>query len=163
VKIYTTPRKLLRSLQSSYDFDSARNEERSIAKLNSSSSPSEESNELEESSEEMQSQLSDSKIEEAKYDNETIDAQSADDTTQILSNEDKSVLCTPEVEDASCKASSEGECKEQDICVTRSMGKSRKYKAVFSFLLSIVMIVLAIIAVLIRIESYDDYVGLVPT
>lgn len=111
----------------------------------------------------MQSQLSDSKIEEGNYENETLDAQSADDTTQILSNEDKSVLCTPEVEDASCKASSEGECKEQDIYVTRSMGKSRKYKAVFSFLLSIFMIVLAIIAVLIRIESYDDYVGLVPT
>ncbi|XP_006662998.1 protein SINE1-like [Oryza brachyantha] len=161
VKVYTTPRKLLRSLQSSYDFDSARNEEQSIVKLNSLSSPSGEYKEIDESSEEMQSQLSDSKIEEGNDENETIDAQSADD--MALSNEGKSVLYTADAEDTSCKASSEGEHNEQDVCVTRSTGKTKKYKAILSFLLSMIMIFLAIVAVLIRIESYDDYVGLVPT
>uniref|UniRef100_A0A0D9XTI9 TORTIFOLIA1/SINE1-2 N-terminal domain-containing protein n=1 Tax=Leersia perrieri TaxID=77586 RepID=A0A0D9XTI9_9ORYZ len=164
VKLYTTPRKLLRSLQNSYDFDSARNEEQSIAKLNSLSSPSEEYKELDESSEENQSHLSDSKIEEGKDENETIDAQSADDMTPIFFNQDNPVLCTAEVEDTSCKASSEGKCQEEDVLVTRSRGKTRTYKkAVFSFLLSMIMIVLAIVVILIRIENYDDYDGLVPT
>ncbi|KAL5204093.1 hypothetical protein ABZP36_008964 [Zizania latifolia] len=163
VKLYTTPRKLLRSLQSSYDFDSARNEGQSIAKLNSSSSPAQEHKELEESLEEMLSQHSDSKNEEAEDENNTIDVQSGNGMAHILSNEDNSGFCTAEVEDASCKASSEDECKEQDVCVTRSSVKTRRYKAAFSFLLSVIMIVLATIAVLIRMESYEEYVGLVPT
>ncbi|KAG8090045.1 hypothetical protein GUJ93_ZPchr0011g27888 [Zizania palustris] len=150
VKLYTTPRKLLRSLQSSYDFDSARNEGQSIAKLNSSASLAEEHKELEESPEEMQSQHSDSKIEEG------------DGMTPTLSSEDNPAFCTGQVEDTSCQAAScEDECKEQ---VTRSsVKKSRKYKAAFSLLLSMITIVLAAMAVLIRMESYEEYVGLVPT
>lgn len=169
VKIYTTPRKLLRSLQSSYDFDSTRHEEQSIAKLNSSSSSSsssssdQEHKELVESSEDMQSQQSDNKAEEGKEETGISYVPSANGSTEIVSNENKSGLSTIEVENTSCKASSEVDCEEQDVCVRSSRGNTRKYKAIFSVLLSMIVVFIAIIAVLIRIDSCEEYVGLVPT
>ncbi|XP_047087220.1 protein SINE1-like [Lolium rigidum] len=172
VKIYTTPRKLLRSLQSSYDFDSARHEEQSIAKLNcsssSSSSPSDvEHNELVESSEDIQSEHSESKSEERNNEIEIAARPSANTGTKIVCNEDKPGFSSSEVENISCKESSEAELSsehiEQDVCVTRSRGKARKYKTIFSLLLSLTIIIISMIALLIRIESCEDYIGLVPT
>ena len=68
-----------------------------------------------------------------------------------------------EADNTSCKASPEIERKENDVCITSSRGKTRTYRTKFTFLLSMIVIVLAVIAVLIRIDSYDDSVGLVPT
>ncbi|XP_037452701.1 protein SINE1-like [Triticum dicoccoides] len=176
VKLYTTPRKLLRSLQSSYDFDSDRHKEKSIMKLNctslssssssSSSSPpsDQEHKELTESSEDMQSEHSESKTEEGNKETETAaDRPSAKGTMEIICNEDKSGLSSTEVENTTCEESSEVEFKELDVCVKRSRGKTSKYKTAFSCLLGIIIFIVAIIAVLIRIDSAEDYVGLVPT
>ncbi|XP_044951160.1 protein SINE1-like [Hordeum vulgare subsp. vulgare] len=175
VKLYT-PRKLLRSLQSSYDFDSDRLKENSIMKLNCSSSlssssssspPSEqEHKELTESSEDMQSEHSESKTEEGSKETETAadsDRPSANGTMEIVCREDKSGFSNAEVVNTSCEESSEVEFKELDVCVKRSRGKTMKYKTMFGCLLSMIVIIVAIIAVLIRIESGEDYVGLVPT
>uniref|UniRef100_A0ACD5ZPK2 Uncharacterized protein n=1 Tax=Avena sativa TaxID=4498 RepID=A0ACD5ZPK2_AVESA len=168
VKVYTTPRKLLRSLQSSYDFDSVRHEEQSVAKLNcsssSSSSPSDvEHNELVETSEDIQSEHSESKTEEGNNEAVIANRPSANAGTEIICNEDKPGLSSSEVENIPCKESSEVEHMEQDVCVTRSRGKTRKYKTVFSLLLSSVVIIVGMIALLIRLESCEDYIGLVPT
>ncbi|XP_062197120.1 protein SINE1-like [Phragmites australis] len=159
VKVYTTPRKLLRLLQSSYDSDSAKHSS------SSSSSSDQQHKELVESSEETQSLHSDSKAEEMKDENETVDAQSGNGRPETLSNEDKSGFSTTEVENTTCMSSPEIEYKENDACVVNSRGKSktRKYRAKLRFLLSLIVIVLVVIAVLIRIDSYDDSVCLVPT
>ncbi|TKW01331.1 hypothetical protein SEVIR_8G172700v4 [Setaria viridis] len=162
VKIYSTPRKLLRSLQSSYDSDSGSRDGQSTAKHSSLSSSDQE---LEESSEEVPSLDLDNKAEEMKDENETIDMQqNSNGRTETLPNEDKSGLSATEAENTSCNASPETECKENDVCITSSRKmKARKYRTKFTFLLSMIVIVLAVIAVLIRIDSYDDSVGLVPT
>ncbi|KAL6842834.1 hypothetical protein ACP4OV_027147 [Aristida adscensionis] len=163
VKIYTTPRKLLRLLQNSYDSDSASNEGQSIMKDNSSPPSGQEHEELAESSEGGQS-LHYSKGEEMKdeHEHQTVDTQSGNDRTGILSSEDKSGSSATEADNTSFKESPEVEC-EENICVTSCTGKSRKYRAKFSVLLSFIVIVLAVIVVLIRIDSYDDSEGLVPT
>uniref|UniRef100_A0ACD5WW88 Uncharacterized protein n=1 Tax=Avena sativa TaxID=4498 RepID=A0ACD5WW88_AVESA len=164
VKVYATPRKLLRSLQSSYDFDSACHEEQSVAKLNCSSSPSDvEHNELVESSEDIQSEHSESKTEEGNNEAGIADRPSASAGTEIICNEDKPGFSSSEVENIPCKESSEVEHVEQDVCVTRSRGKTRKYKTVFSLLFSSVIIIVGMIALVIRLESCEDYNGLVPT
>ncbi|XP_062181852.1 protein SINE1-like [Phragmites australis] len=163
VKIYTTPRKLLLSLQSSYDSDSASYEEYSMAKHSSSPSPDRQRKELLESSEEMLSLHSYSNAEERKDKNETVDTQSGNGRTETLSNEGKSGLSTTEVENSSCKASSEVDCKENNVCVTSSRGKARKYRPKFTILLSLIVIVVAVFVALIRIDCYDDSEGLVPT
>ncbi|KAL6654850.1 hypothetical protein ACP70R_008315 [Stipagrostis hirtigluma subsp. patula] len=179
VKIYTTPRKLLRLLQSSYDSDSGSSEGQSVAKHSSSSLSDQEHKELVESSEQMHSlHSSDCKAEEMKDENGTIDMQSGDSRTEMLSNEDKSEFSTPEVKNTTCKGSPEVECiesnacvtstpevecKESNVCVTSSRGKAKKYRAKFTVLLSFIVIFLTVIAVLIQIDSYDDSVGLVPT
>ncbi|OEL13338.1 hypothetical protein BAE44_0025643 [Dichanthelium oligosanthes] len=176
VKIYSTPRKLLRSLQSSYDSDSASHDGQSTAKHSSSSSSDQE---LVVSSEEMKDEMVnemmenppqsaaslhlDNKVEEMKDENETTDMQNSNSSTETLSNEDKSGLSATEAENTSCKAPPEIECKENDVCITGSKVKTRKYRVKFTFLLSMIVIVLAVIAVFIRIDSYDDSVGLVPT
>lgn len=107
----------------------------------------------------------DNKAEEMKDENETIDMQqNSNGRMETLPNEDKSGLSATEAENTSCKASPETECKENDVCITSSRKmKARKYRTKFTFLLSMIVIVLAVIAVLIRIDSYDDSVGLVPT
>jgi hypothetical protein len=100
-----------------------------------------------------------------KDENGTIDLQagSTRTATEAFSNEDNSGSSSMEVDNLSCKASPEVECKQSDVCVTGSRGKIRKLRANLTFLLSMIMVVLAIIAVLIRIDSYDDFEGLVPT
>ncbi|XP_066335795.1 protein SINE1-like [Miscanthus floridulus] len=153
VKIYSTPRKLLRLLQSSYDSDSASIVGQSTAKLSGLSSPDQEHEELVISSEQMQSLHSDSKA----------DMQNSNDRTETLSNADESGLSTTEAENTSSKASPEIELKEDDVCITSSIVKTRKYRTKFTFVLSMIVIVLAIITMFIRIESYDDSVYLVPT
>jgi hypothetical protein len=118
-----------------------------------------------ESSEEVPSQDLDNTAEEMKDDSETINMQqNSDGRTGALPNEDKSGLSATEAENTSCKATPETECKENDVCITsiRKM-KDRKYRAKFTFFLSMIVMVLAVIAALIRIDSYDDSVGLVPT
>ncbi|CAD6344176.1 unnamed protein product [Miscanthus lutarioriparius] len=163
VKIYSTPRKLLRLLQSSYDSDSASIVGQSTAKLSGLSSPDQEHEELVISSEQMQSLHSDSKADEMKDENETIDMQNSNDRTETLSNADESGLSTTEAENTSSKASPEIELKEDDVCITSSIVKTRKYRTKFTFVLSMIVIVLAIITMFIRIENYDDSVYLVPT
>ncbi|VAI44350.1 unnamed protein product [Triticum turgidum subsp. durum] len=150
-------------------------QEKSIMKLNCSSSSSssssssppsdQEHKELTESSEDMQSEHSESKTEEGDKEIETaVVRPRANGTTEIVCNEDKSGLSSTEVADTTREESSEVEFKELDVCVKRSSGKTRKYKTIFGCLLSMIMTVVAIIAVLIRIEdSSEDYVGLVPT
>lgn len=98
-----------------------------------------------------------------KDENETIIMQNNNSKTETLSEEDKSGLSTTETENISCKESPKIELKENEVCVASSRGKTRKYRVKFTFLLSIIVIVLAVIAVLIRIDNYDDSVGLVPT
>ena len=97
--------------------------------------------------------------------NETIDMQNSNDRTETLSNADESGLSTTEAENTSSKASPEIELKEDDVCITSSIVKTRKYRTKFTFVLSMIMImiVLAIITMFIRIENYDDSVYLVPT
>jgi hypothetical protein len=163
VKIYTTPRKLLRLLQSSYDSDSASNVGQSTAKLSGLSSPDQEHKELVISSEQMQSLHSDSKADEMKDENETIDLQNSNDRTETLSNADESGHSTTEAENTSSKASPEIELKEDDVYITSCIGKMRKYRTKFTFVLSMIVLVLAIISMFIRIENYDDSVYLVPT
>jgi hypothetical protein len=163
VKIYSTPRKLLRLLQSSYDSDSASNVGQSTAKLSGLSPPDQEHKGLVISSEQMQSLHSDSKADEMKDENETIDMQNSNDRTETLSSVDESGLSTTEAQNTSSKASPEIEHKEDDVCITSSVGKTRKYRAKFTFALSMIVIVLAIITMFIRIENYDDSVYLVPT
>ncbi|CAD6256595.1 unnamed protein product [Miscanthus lutarioriparius] len=163
VKIYSTPRKLLRLLQSSYDSDSASIVGQSTAKLSGLSSPDQEHEELVISSEQMQSLHSDSKADEMNDENETIDMQNSNDRTETLSNADESGLSTTEAENTSSKASPEIELKEDDVCITSSIVKTRKYRTKFTFVLSMIVIVLAIITMFIRIENYDDSVYLVPT
>jgi hypothetical protein len=111
------------------------------------------------------SQDLDNKAEEIKDDNETIDMQqNSNGGTETLPNEDKSGLSATEAENTACKATPETECKENGVCITRSRKmKDRKYRVKFTFLLSMIVMVLAMIAALIRIDSYDDSVGLVPT
>ncbi|VAI55944.1 unnamed protein product [Triticum turgidum subsp. durum] len=151
-------------------------QEKSIMKLNctslssssssSSSSPpsDQEHKELTESSEDMQSEHSESKTEEGNKETETAaDRPSAKGTMEIICNEDKSGLSSTEVENTTCEESSEVEFKELGVCVKRSRGKTSKYKTAFSCLLGIIIFIVAIIAVLIRIDSAEDYVGLVPT
>jgi hypothetical protein len=98
-----------------------------------------------------------------KDETETIDMQNSNGRTETLSNEDESGLSAIEAENTSCKAAPEIERKENDVCITSSRRKTRTYRTKFTFLLSMIVIVLAVIAVLIRIDSYDDSVGLVPT
>jgi hypothetical protein len=160
VKLYSTPRKLLRSLQCSYDSDSASHDGQSIAKHSSSSSSDEE---LAETSQEVPSLHLDNKAVEMKDENETIAMQNSNGRIETLSNKDESGLSAIEAENTSCKASPEIERKEVDVCITGSRGKTRPYRTKFTFLLSMIVVVLAVIAVLIRIDSYDDSVGLVPT
>jgi hypothetical protein len=156
VKFYTTPRKLLRSLQNSYNSDSSSHGEQSTANHSSSSSLDQQHKELEESSDERHSLHSASKAEE-KDENGTIDLQAGNTRT------DNSGSSSAEVDNLSCKASLEVECKQSGVCVTGSRGKIRKHRAKLTFLLSLLVVVLAIIAALIRIDSYDDFEGLVPT
>ncbi|TVU24977.1 hypothetical protein EJB05_27450 [Eragrostis curvula] len=165
VKVYTTPRKLLRSLQNSHNSDSSSHGEHSTANCSRSSSPDLQQMELVESSEEMQQPLhSDRKAEEKKDEDGSVDLQSssARTATETLSNEDKFTFSSTEI-DKTCKASLEVQCKETDVCVASSRGKVRKYRAKLTFLLSMIVIVLAIIVALIRIDSYDESEGLVPT
>ncbi|KAG0530357.1 hypothetical protein BDA96_05G179000 [Sorghum bicolor] len=163
VKIYTTPRKLFRLLQSSYDSDSASDVGQSTAKPSGLWSPDQEHKELGMSSEQIQSLHSDSKADEMKDENETIDTQNSNHRTETLSSADESGLSTNEAENISTKASPEIELKEDDVCITSSIGNTRKYRAKFIFVLSFIVIVLAIITMFIRIENYDDSVYLVPT
>ncbi|CAO2142116.1 unnamed protein product [Urochloa humidicola] len=160
VKMYSTPRRLLRSLQNSYDSDSTNHEGQSTSKHSRSSSSDQE---LVESSEEVPSVHLDNKAEEIKDENETIDVQDNNGSTETLSNEDKSGLSATEAVNTSCQASPEIECKESDVCITSSRVKTRKYRVKFTFLLSMIVVILAVLTVLIRIDSYDDSVGLVPT
>jgi cobalamin biosynthesis Mg chelatase CobN len=164
VKIYTTPRNLLRSLQNSYNSDSSSHGEQSTANHSSSSSPDQQHKELGESSYEMHSQHSASKAEE-KDENGTIDLQAGGTrtATEAFPDEDNSGSSSAEVDNLSCKASLEVECKQSGVCVTGSRGNTRKHRAKLTFLLSLIVVVLAIIAALIRIDSYDDFEGLVPT
>ena len=122
-----------------------------------------EQNELVESSEDIQSEHSDSKTEEENSETEIADRPSANAVTEIVHSEDKPGLSSSEVENISCKESSEVEHIEQDLCVTRSRGKTRKYKTIFRLLLSVIIITIAMIALLIRLESCEEYIGLVPT
>lgn len=163
VKIYSTPRKLLRLLQSSYDSDSASNIGQSTAKLRGLSSPDQEHKGLVISSEQMQSLHSDNKGDEMKDENETIYMQNSKGRTQTLSNADASVLSTTEAENTSIKTSPEIELNGDDVCITSSIGKTRKYRAKFTLFLSVIVIFLAIITMLIRIENDDDSAYLVPT
>ncbi|KAJ1275935.1 hypothetical protein BS78_05G174600 [Paspalum vaginatum] len=156
VEVYSTPRKLLRLLQSSYDSDSGSSEGQSSANDSGSASSTLGS------SEEMQSLQADSNAEGMKDENESVDLKN-NGGTATLSNEDKSELLDTEAEKTFCKAAPESECKENDICITTCRGKIRKFRAKFIFLLSMIAIVLAVINVLIRIDSYDDSVYLVPT
>jgi hypothetical protein len=123
-----------------------------------------EHNELVESSEDIQSEHSESKTEEGANEIEIAARPSAN---TIVYNEDKPGFSSSEVENISCKESSEAELSvehiEQVVCVTRSRGKARKYKTIFSLLLSFITIIISMIALLIRIESCEDYIGLVPT
>jgi hypothetical protein len=163
VKIYSTPRKLLWSLQNSYNSDSSSHGEQLTANHSSSSSPDQQHREQGEPSDEMHSPHSDRMAKE-KDENGTIDLQagSTRTATEAFSNEDNSGSSSMEVDNLSCKASPEVECKQSDVCVTGSRG-IRKLRANLTFLLSMIMVVLAIIAVLIRIDSYDDFEDLVPT
>ncbi|CAL4987270.1 unnamed protein product [Urochloa decumbens] len=160
VKMYSTPRRLLRSLQNSYDSDSTSQDGRSTTKHSRSSSSDQE---LVESSEDVPCLHLDNKAEETKDENETIDVQDNNGRTETLSNEDKSGQSATEAENTSCKASPETECKENDVCITSSRVKTRKYRVKFTFLLSMIVVFLAVIAMLVRIDGYDDSVGLVPT
>lgn len=110
----------------------------------------------------MQSLQSNSKADEVKDENQM---QNSNGGTETLSNGDKSELSTTEAENTSTKASPEIEHKEDDVCVTSSIGKTRKYRTKFTIVLSLIVIVLAIITMLIRIDNYDydDSVYLVPT
>lgn len=157
MKVYSTPRKLLRLLQSSYDADSASNEGQFTAKHSGILSPEQEHKELVTSSEPMQSLQSDSKADENNGENDTIDTQNSKE------DDDTSGLSTTEAENTSCNSSPEIELKEDDVCITGSIGKTRKYRSKFTFVLSMIVIVLAIIAMLIRLDNYDDSVYLVPT
>jgi hypothetical protein len=125
-----------------------------MANHSSSSSPDQQHRELGEPSDELHSLHSDSKAEE-KDENGTIDLHAGITRTATESS--------TEVDNLSCKASPEVECKQSDVCVTSSRGKIRKHGAKLTFLLSMIVVVLTIIAVLIRIDSYDDFEGLVPT
>nr|CAB3491850.1 unnamed protein product [Digitaria exilis] len=186
VKIYSTPRRLLRSLQSSYDSDSGSGDGQSTAKHSSSSTSDQElvesseevpsDQELVESSEEVPSLHLDKKVEEMKDENEAIDMQNNSSRTETmsdmennksrtetLSDEVKSGLSAADTENISCKESPKIELKENEVCVASSRGKTRKYRVKFTFLVSIIVIILAVIAMLIRIDNCDDSVGLVPT
>ncbi|CAN6372545.1 unnamed protein product [Urochloa humidicola] len=163
VKMYTTPRRLLRSLQNSYDSDSTSHDGQSTTKHSRSPSSDQEVVEL---STELPSLHLDKKVEEKKGENETIDVQDNNGRTVTLSHEDKSEQSATEADKAdniSCQASPEIECKESDVCITSSRVKTRKYRVKFTFLLSMIVVILAVLTVLIRIDSYDDSVGLVPT
>jgi hypothetical protein len=122
-----------------------------------------EHNELVESSDDIQSEHAESKTEEGNSETEIADRPSANAGTEIVCNEDKPDFSSAEVENISFKESTEVEHVDQDVCVTKSRGKTRKYKTIFSLLLSLIIIIIAMIALLIRIESCEDYVGLVPT
>lgn len=150
-------------LQSSYDSDSASNIGQSTAKLRGLSSPDQEHKGLVISSEQMQSLHSDNKGDEMKDENETIYMQNSKGRTQTLSNADASVLSTTEAENTSIKTSPEIELNGDDVCITSSIGKTRKYRAKFTLFLSVIVIFLAIITMLIRIENDDDSAYLVPT
>ncbi|CAO2149362.1 unnamed protein product [Urochloa humidicola] len=163
VKMYTTPRRLLRSLQNSYDSDSTSHDGQSTTKHSRSPSSDQEVVEL---ATELPSLHLDKKVEEMKGENETIDVQDNNGRTVTLSHEDKSEQSATEADKAdntSCQASPEIECKESDVCITSSGVKTRKYRVKFTFLLSMIVVILAVLTVLIRIDSYDDSVGLVPT
>jgi hypothetical protein len=162
VKIYSTPRKLLWSLQNSYNSESSSHGEQFTANHSSSSSLDQQHREQDEPSDEMHSLHSDSMVEE-KDENGSIDRQagSTRTATEAFSNDDNSGSSSMEVDNLPCKASPEVECKRSDVCVSR--GKIRKIRAKLTFLLSMVVVVLAIIAVFIWIDSNDDFEGLVPT
>ncbi|GJN04546.1 hypothetical protein PR202_ga22104 [Eleusine coracana subsp. coracana] len=163
VEICTTPRKLLWSLQNSCNSDSSRHGEQSTANRSTSSSL-DRHEELGESTEDVHSLHSDTNAEE-KDKSGTIDLQAGSSRTaaETFSNEDKSESSSMVVDNTSCKASPEAECKQSDVSVISSGGKIRKHRAKLTFLLSTIVVVLAIIAMLIRIDSYDDFEGLVPT
>ncbi|XP_020104770.1 uncharacterized protein LOC109721531 [Ananas comosus] len=164
IKIYATPRKLIRSLQNSSDANNEDLENKCTGELTGSSAV--EWNSMVESIGDCQSHCANCKAEmKNNFENGGIVSnQGSIRDSELVQDGNESVSSTGEIPgNSACGVPCEVYSEVMNVSTTKRAKGSRYYKAVLSFVWSIPLVFLAMIVLSIRIDNEEPLFDLVPT